>query len=141
MSGFWWGVIIVGALWVYFSMRSKAKALKAFAAFDLAEPWFEEQGIKSSSVSFGTYDDASLVRTPSAIVLVGTGKSTMGEDVGFALEIVAGRGVVDHELLVPYGIATWHRNASMQAKLSGQPLIDVLVAMAINHGARYPTAP
>ena len=85
MSGFWWGVIIVGALWVYFSMRSKAKALKAFAAFDLAEPWFEEQGIKSSSVSFGTYDDASLVRTPSAIVLVGTGKSTMGEDVGFAV--------------------------------------------------------
>jgi high-affinity Fe2+/Pb2+ permease len=45
MSGFWWGVIIVAVLWLFFSMRSKAKAVRSFAAYDEADPWFLKNNI------------------------------------------------------------------------------------------------
>ncbi len=141
MSAFWWGVIFIVALWIFLSIRKKAKedkAFRAFSAFDLAEPWFREHGIESRSVTFGTYEDARLARTPGATVLVGTGKVS-GKDIGFALEILESRGVVDHEILIPYGIGTWHKDASMQAKLLGQPLMDVLITMAASHRARHET--
>jgi hypothetical protein len=72
---------------------------------------------------------------------VGSGEDAQGEFVGFALEVVRDKGVVASEILVPHGIATHHKAASLQAKMSGQPLLDVLVAMAASHRARYPTAP
>jgi hypothetical protein len=141
MSGFWWGVIIVATLWLFFSMRSKVKAVRSFAASDEADPWFQKNNINSNSVMFSTYEDPDLARNAGATVIVGSGKNAQGESVGFALEVVPGKGVVSSEILVPYGTATHHRAASMQAKMSGQPLLDVLVEMPANHRARYPTAP
>ncbi len=141
MSGFWWGVAIVAVLWLFFSMRSKAKAVRSFTAADEADPWFLKNNISSSSVMFNAYEEPGLARNPGATVIVGSGKNGQGESVGFALEVVPGKGVVASEILVPYGIATHGKTASLQAKISGQPLLDVLLDMARTHRARYPTAP
>jgi ankyrin repeat protein len=139
MSEFWLIVIVIAALWIFFSMRPKTKetkTIRAFNALDLAKPWFEEQGIDSGSVMFGTYEDVSLARNSGTTVLAGNGETSKGGNIGFALEIDPSRGVVDHEILVPYGIASWHKKASVQAKIIGKPLLDVLVAMAADHRAR-----
>jgi hypothetical protein len=140
MSVFWWGVAIVAVLWLFFSMRSRAKAVRSFNAFDEADSWFLNHGISSDSVRFSAYDEPGLARNLGATVIVGVGKDARNERVGFALEVVSGKGVVDSEILVSEGIATWHKTASMQAKMSGQPLIDVLVAMAASHRACHPSS-
>jgi hypothetical protein len=141
MSGFWWGVAIVATLWFFFSMRSKTKAIRSFSALDEVDRRFLENNISSGSVVFSAYEEPGLTRNAGATVIVGSGKNAQGESVGFALEVVSGTGVVASEILTPYGIATHHKTASLQAKMSGQPLLDVLVAMAARHRARYPTAP
>ena len=141
MSAFWWGGIAVAALWLFFSMRSRAKAMRSFAASEEADPWFLKNNIDLRSVMFSTYEDPGLARNARATVLVGGGKNTNGEPVGFALEIIPGQGVVSSEILVPNGIATYHRTASLQAKMSGKPLLDVLAEMAASHRARHPPAP
>ena len=140
MSGFWWGVIVVVALWIFFSIRSKAKAERerAFSAMNEAGQWFDSQGILRSSVkSFDSYNDPDLVRNPRATVIVGIAKTAQGHEIGFALEVVPGQGVVAHALLVPAGIATWHRMASMEARAAGLALIDVLSLKAEAHRARH----
>lgn len=139
MSVSWWTVALVAVFWLFFSMRSKAKAVRSFNALDEANAWFLNQGINSDSVRFSVYDDPDLVRNPGATVLVGGGKDAQGKRIGFALEVVSGKGVVASEILIPEGIATWHKTASMQAKVAGQPLIDVLVVMAANHRANHPS--
>jgi hypothetical protein len=103
----------------------------------LAKSWFEEHDIDISSVNFGTHEDAGLARNSGATVLVGSGKTSKDEYIGFALEVDPSRGIVDHEILVPHGIASWHKNASMIAKTAGKPLLDVLVAMAADHRTKY----
>lgn len=140
MSNLWWVVIVIIGLWIFFSMSSRAKedkTFRAFEAFDFAKPWFEEHDIDISAVNFGTYEDVSLARNSGATVLVGSGKTSKGEYIGFALEVDPILGVVDHEILVPYGIASWHKNAAMIAKTAGKPLLDVLVAMAADHRTKY----
>lgn len=117
-------------------MRSQSKASRSFAARDAAEPWFQAHGINGHSVTFSTYDDPRLVRNPGATAIVGTGQDTRGDPAGFVIEVLPGKGVVEAQLLVPHGIATWHRNASMEARMVGAPLIDVLVAKANIHRAR-----
>ena len=51
------------------------------------------------------------------------------------LEIIPGRGVVHEEILVPHGIASWHPNASIKAKMAGRPLVVMLREMAAVHRA------
>jgi hypothetical protein len=136
MSGFWWGVLVVVALWIFFSMRSSAKTSRSFAVRDAAEPWFQAQGIVGRSITFSIYEDPGLARNPGATVLVGTGQDVRGEPAGFAIEVLPGKGVVEAQLLKPHGIATWHRNASMEARMAGVSLIDVLVAKADSHRSR-----
>lgn len=133
MSGFWWGVMIVAVLWLFFLVRPKAKAIRAFSVCDEADPWFQKNNINPNSVIFSTYEDTGLARNSGAAVVVGE-----SDDVGFALEVVPGEGVVSSEIIVPFGIASHHRTASIQAKMSGQPLLDVLIEKAENHRMRYP---
>ena len=132
MSEFWWGILVVVALWIFFSARSKEKGFRSFAARDAAEPWFQVHGINSHSVRFSAYEDISLARNSGATVIVGTGQDARGEPTGFVLEVLPGRGVVEGQLLMPPANATWHKTASMEAKMAGMTLIDVLVAKA-NH--------
>lgn len=131
------GALVVLALWIYFSMKSKAKAITAFNAKDWAEPWFAANSINPSSVIFSSYDEPSLARNPGAVVLVGTANNMKGDDLGFVVEVMSGRGVIVGEFLRPSGIATWHRMASQTASISGKPLIDVLLDMAAAHSAKH----
>lgn len=141
MSAFWWGVLIVAGLWVFFTIRSRKKAARSFNAIDGADPWLESQDIDPNSVRFSTYEEPALARNLGAMVIVGWGKTKQGDDKAFAIEIKRGAGVVTGEIIVPYGIATWHKNASMQAKLTKQPLIDVLLSMAAQHRSRHSAEP
>ena len=102
MSGFWWGVAIVAVLWLFFSMRSRTKAVRSFNAFDEADPWFLNHGINSDSARFSAYDEPGLARNLGATVLVGGGKDAQGERVGFALEVVSGKAVLCH-VAIPSG--------------------------------------
>lgn len=137
MLEFWMVALIVAALWILFSARSKGKAVRSFAATDAARSWFSDNDIDYSSVLFSTYEDEELARNPGASIIVGSGRNSGGESVGFALEVLPGSGVVESEMIVPDGIASHHRSASLKAKRSGQPLLDILVEMAARHRAQY----
>lgn len=141
MSTFWWIVAAVAILCLVLFARSKTRAVAAFTSLDEAEPWLKSQGIDAKSAMFSSYQDPQLARVSGATILVGTATTTKGGDIGFAIELVPGRGIVATELINPSGIATHHKTASMQAKTSGQPLLNVLAAMAAEHRARYPAAP
>lgn len=130
MSNFWIGVLTVGALWLFFSFRRNIRAASAFSAADEAAPWLESQGIAPASAKFSAYDDPHLVRNAGSTVLVGLARVEGGDTIGFAIEVMPGRGVVASEILVPYGIATWHRSASLESRSTGRPLLDVLKAKA-----------
>lgn len=136
MSAFWWGVVAVCAFVVARKLRSKSKAAQSFATSDEANTWYLENGIDPNSVMFSTYSDSTLARNPNALILVGGGTGTNGKPIGFALEVIAGRGVVASEIIEPYGIASHHKKAAMQSKMTETPLLDVLVVMAANHRSR-----
>ena len=116
-----------------------------FDPFAEAEPWFLRNSLDLDSIRFSCYDDARLVAHDEAAVLVGVGDREDGwrepEDddegghVGFAIEVVPGRGVVRGALLRPSGIASWHRDAAAAAKLTGETLVDVLQQHAAAHRA------
>lgn len=128
--------ILFGALWLTYSARKVEKEETSFSALDEAEPWFQKNKINSSSVVFSSYNEPALVRHYHANVLVGVGDDSTGNRIGFALEVVAGRGVMESTILIPSGIATWHKDAAMQAKIANIPLIDVLNKMAEAHKNR-----
>jgi hypothetical protein len=140
MSLFLCGIVVVGVIWFFSSVNSQEKAVSAFSAFDEAGSWFRENKINSDSVNFGAYEQSGLAINYGATILAGTGKKTNGDNIGFVIEVITGRGVVLGEFIEPYGVATWHKNASMQAKIAGKPLVEVLLAMAKAHKAKYPDA-
>lgn len=124
-------------VWPFSSKRSQAKATTSFAALDEAESWFKAQGIDPQSAMFSSYNEQGLARVSGSTILVGKGRSASG-DVGFAIEVTAGRGVVASELIIPPGISSHHKAASMKARAVGRPLLDVLVAMAAAHREEFP---
>ena len=137
MSWLLFGVIIVGVVWFLSSVKSQQKAGGAFKAFDEAEAWFTENSIISDSIKFGSYEKSGLAVNSGATILAGTGKKTNGNDVGFIIEVITGRGVVLGKIIEPYGIVTWHKSAARQAENLGKPLVEVLLAMAQAHKAKY----
>lgn len=138
MSLFLCGIVVIGVIWFFASMNSQEKAASAFSAFDEAESWFRENKINSDSVNFGAYEQSGLAINYGATILAGTGKKINGDNIGFVIEVIIGRGVVLGKFIEPYGVATWHKNASMQAKVAGKPLVEVLLAMAKAHKEKYP---
>lgn len=137
MAEFIIGAFVVLVLWFFFSTRSKVKAHQAFNAFDEADSWFTNQGIKPSSVRFSSYEDPGLAKNAGATVIVGSGDKADGSHVGFVIEVAGGSGVVESSLIEPSGIATHHRTASQTAKINGMTLIEVLQEMARQHRARH----
>ena len=115
------------------SLFGNSKAEKSFNAFDEANSWISKNNINLDSIRFSSYDKPYLVRNTGATVIVGSGTYVNGENVGFALEVISNKGVVASEIIIPYGIASYHNRASMQAKMSNLPLLDVLVDMAAKH--------
>ena len=80
MKGFILGAIVVAILWIFFSFRSKVKAIQAFDHFDEAKAWFKAQLIEDSSIMFNSYQGSSFAKNSGATVLVGTGKNNEGEE-------------------------------------------------------------
>ena len=118
-------------------MKSKVASITAFNAKDSATPWFSTHDINPKLVRFNSYDEPLLARNNDAIILVGTGQNSKNENVGFVIEVVSGQGVVDSEILVPEGVATWDRTAARIARQTGKHLMDVLVEMAKAHRAKH----
>lgn len=137
MSEFIIGAVVVLVLWFFFSTRSKIKMHQVFNALDEADSWFTNQGIKSSSVRFSSYEDPGLAKNAGATVIVGSGNKVDGSRVGFVIEVVGGSGVVESSLIEPSGIATHHRTASHTARMNGMSLIEVLEEMARQHRAKH----
>lgn len=138
MSGFLIGAIVVVVLWIFVSMSSKTKAHQAFNALDAADPWLTSEGILPTSVRFSSYSASGLSKHPGATVLVGQGKKQDGSRVGFVLEVLPDRGVVDAVYIQPDGIITHHRTAVQTAQMSGHTLSETLQQMAQQHRQRFP---
>ena len=130
------GAVVVLGLWLFFSMRSKQKAVKDFHVMDEAGPWFLKEGIQHSSVRCDVYDEPGMAKYAGASVVVGVGDKHNGEHVGFVLEVSPGSGVVESAYLEPYGIATHHRSASQAARMSGGSLMETLQEAARQHRAK-----
>ncbi len=137
MGEFILGAVVIIGLWVFFSIRSKRKAARAFNVLDEADPWFSKEDIKSSSLHFSVYDEPGMAKHSGASVVVGSGDKANGEHVGFILEVIPGAGVVEGAYFEPYGIATHHRSAFVAAKMSGRSLMEVLQEAARQHRAKH----
>jgi len=129
MGGFLLAVLIVGGLWIFFTMRSNYKAEIAQTAASSANDWFAERGIDSESVRFSTYSDPALTRRQDGYVVVGVGKKGTGEDVGFVAEVVPGRETTGIELMPP-GMASHHQRCAIEAKKRGVSLAEIMANIA-----------
>lgn len=136
ISAFWWIALALLAIVLFVRLRNGKRAKRAFSAFDEAQTWFASQGIDPKLAMFSSYQDDKLARYSGATVIVGN-STCQGREIGFAIEVMPGRGVVASELLSPAGIATWHKSAALQARTSGKPLLSILAAMAAGHRARH----
>lgn len=106
------------------SSNSKLKSENAGSDIQWARPWFIEKGLDPTKAKFSTYTDSKLVEVSGAHVVIGITESVDGELVGFAIEVVSGKGVVKGIELRPYGKATWHAMAAQNAVINGVSLID-----------------
>lgn len=121
-------VVIIFVAYAIYLVTSGVR--RTFDPFDEAESWFEKNRLDLDSIRFSAYDERHLVRAKDAVALVGSADLLGGEHVGFAIEVVEGRGVVEGAILRPSGIATWHRSAAATASTSGESLLEVLRTMA-----------
>lgn len=120
-------ILVFLAYAIYLVTRNVSRS---FDPFQEAERWFALNRFDLDSILFSAYDEAHLVKARDAVALVGTADMPDGEDVGFIVEVVKGRGVVAGAILRPCGIATWHRSAAQEASRRGESLLDVLKARA-----------
>ena len=120
-------VVVFVAVAIFLLTRNSGRS---FDPFEEAERWFSLNRLDLDSIVFSAYDEPHLVRAKDAVALVGTATMRDGEDVGFAIEVVEGRGVVEGTILRPSGIATWHRSATATATKSGDSLLGALKTMA-----------
>lgn len=131
------GAIVVGVIWFFVSANGKVKAHQAFNALDAAESWIIDQGINISSVRFSAYSEQELAINPGATILAAEGKRSTGEAVGFVIEVLPGRGVVQSEYIEPHGIISYHKLVAQTAKLQGNSLIGAFQQRASEHRAKY----
>lgn len=122
---------------VYLINRRLRKTHTAFNALDEAAPWLKSQGVDVNSLKFNIYNDPAIIKHFGAVALVGTGKNVKGEDIGVMLEVIKGHGVIEHEFIVPEGIASWDKNAARIAKLNGLKLLNILSDMAYDHREKH----
>ncbi|MBU2676125.1 MAG: hypothetical protein KJP16_03510 [Gammaproteobacteria bacterium] len=105
-------------------------ASRVFDPFEEAEKWFALNRLDLDSIRFSAYDEPHLVRAKDAVALVGSADLLDGEHVGFIVEVVEGRGVVEGAVLRPSGVATWHKSAAGEASQTGETLLEALQARA-----------
>lgn len=124
MSEFWIGVLVAAAIWVVLSFRKRMKAASAHYGLGEATPWLRTRGISATEAKFSSYSDRGLVLRPGSTALVGVAPDENGDLCGFAVEVAPGQGVVAGVLLIPFGIATHHRRAALNARAAGVSLVE-----------------
>lgn len=135
------GVLIVGGIWAYSTMRKNYNHQIADILSSEATSWYEEQGINPESVKYSIYRDPALVQNVGASIIVGAGDRSDGRPVGFAVEIVSGKGVIEGDAYLPVAICSIHKGkAVVYAKTYGLSLLDALGTMALEFRAKYPNA-
>lgn len=132
------GIIILFVfLLAYFIYRRLHKTNTAFNALDEAAPWLKSQGINVNEFRFNIYTDPAIIKHIGAVAIVGVGKNNQGDDIGVMLEVAKNNGIIEHEFIVPAGIATWDAKAARIAKLNGHKLLNVLSGMAHSHRQKH----
>lgn len=111
-----------------------------------AEVWLMDNGILPSSVKYSLYTQKQVLKYPQAVAILGVGKNKQGEDIGFAIEVAQGYGVVYGGILEPYGIASWGKRGLMRTITENKLLVDVMQEMAQEHrvtveNSQYVTEP
>lgn len=129
-------VAVVG-FWLWKSNASQHKEAVSFQAADMADDWFRSHGVDPSTVRFATYDDPRIVQNFGATAIAGIGTKGSGQEFGFCIEVVPGRGVVAAAVIEPAGVATWHAKAAREAPLHGMKLMEALMSMADSHRQRH----
>lgn len=125
----------VALVFFYLWRRSRGDTIRSAkqTAFSFAEPWLSDEGIQTAGVRYETYFGRPYTLMNGTAVVVGTGRSITGEDVGFVAEIHPGHGLLSGKLLRPASVASWHRRASLHCLSSSLPLMTVLGQMADEH--------
>ena len=129
MGSFVLGLLFLGGIWLFFSMRSQYRAQLAWSTAPLANEWLQTRDIDPESARFSTYHDAALTERANAHVIVGVGAKTDGQEAGFVVEVVPGGEAVGVEL-TPSGLATHHGRCAHKAKMEGQSLMAVMEGLS-----------
>lgn len=125
------GVIVaIGAIYLYFRFKKQQKASAAFAMADESEAWLRKHGLDPSNGSFSVYSDPDLVLYEGATAVIGDAQSSEGSFVGYAVEVVAGKGVVRGEIIEPANVISYHRDAAEASRNTAIPIVDMLRRMA-----------
>lgn len=99
-----------------------------------AEIWLIDNGILPSSVRYNIYKKKRLLYYyQDAVAVAGIGSGRDGNNIGFAVEVAKGRGVVRGGILEPDGVATWGRKATFLSLQYDKPLVDVFQELARDH--------
>jgi hypothetical protein len=109
-------------------------------AFEYVAEWLLMRKIDPRTVSFTPYKGKPLARESEGIVLVGIGSETgydmsAANQIGFAVEVVLNKRIVDGEIFRPYDVATEHVNASIRSRQYGITMVDALREMAMEYYA------
>lgn len=126
-----WIACAVALIFFYLWRRSRAETIQTAkqSAFSYAESWLSDEAIKLETVRYETYFGRPYTLTEDAAVIVGTGSLAAGEDIGFVAEVHPRYGLLSGKLIRPAGVATWHKQASLQCLSSSLPLATVLGRM------------
>lgn len=98
-----------------------------------AEIWFIDNGILPSSIKYNLYTQKEVLKHPQSTAVLGIGKNRQGNSIGFAIEVILGKGVVYGGILEPCGIATWGKKGLARTVTQNKPLVDVMQDMAKEH--------
>ncbi len=111
MAWYWWVILIILTLMVFKRKLGRARPMSGQDE-SIVNPWFRENGIEPSSVSYSTYNDRNLLAESVDRIIVGFGYSN-GEATGFYIEIGNDR-IMDTGLL-DTNAASYHASCAREA--------------------------
>ena len=131
MSTFLILAAIGAAIYVFFKFQGEKKAVNAFALSDESDAWLRQHGLDPATGSFSVYSEPVLVSNVGATAIVGHALQSDGKAVGYAVEVLPGKGVVRGEIIDPFSVIGHHRHAAVAGREASRPILDVLQHMAV----------
>lgn len=102
-----------------------------------AEVWFIDNGILPSSVQYNLYTQKEALKYPQSTAILGVGKNRQGQHIGFAIEVIMGKGVVYGSIIEPDGIAMQGKKGLMRTISDNIPLVDAMQKIAQEHRTTF----